>query len=451
MTNTLGTRVLMGIPTTRSARRSVRWIDAMANLQMPLGSSLGRVWIEDETIAEARNALCQAALDANAQYLFFLSDDVLPPANALLTLLDRIGREYPVGAGQVARASLVTGVYWTKTVPTEPYLWNGLIAGSYRDWLAGEFFPVDLAGCDCLLLEVDLLRSLPAPWFRTDWVWEPGQQPSSIATEDFYFFTTARERGYRLFADTSIQCAHEDRETGQLYALTTDMPQAGGTPEYDATERLIADLGSGTESPYFGDNCRVVRFDTRPDVRPDVRCDLRAIPEQHRGRFDVVHSRHVLEHFGRYETLALVTHWATLLKPGGELVIRVPSLDHAVGILGDPEASGYARQYAFQQIYGGQRYPDDYHKNGFTKRKLSGLLASVPGLGSVAVVEEDGGQNLKGSARLGHPAALEPVALASLWDRIAEREGALSHNGAHPSEPVPDALRRAIPVQAGQE
>jgi len=416
----LGTRVILGIPTTRYARRSISWIEALANLQMPLGSSLARIWTEDETIANARNRICRAALEQGCDYVFFLSDDVLPPPNALLQMLERIGREYPVGDGKTARASMITGVYWTKTYPPEPYLWNGLLKGSYQDWTVGEFFPVDMAGCDCLLIEADVLRQLPEPWFSTDWAWEPGQQPSSIATEDFYFYLKARQHGFRLFADTAIQCLHEDRSTGILFGLTSEMPQAGGVAEYQEGDQLIADLGAGFDTPYFGPKAVVVRFDTNPDTKPDVRCDLRAIPDQYLETFDVVHARHVLEHFSRREAPQVVRHWAQLLKVGGELVIRVPNLEWAFKVLTDEGAASQDIHYAWAQLYGGQTDDHDYHRNGFTARKLRSLLRTVPELEDVTVETENGGVNLKATARLARK--IEPEALGPMWEAVQAQE-----------------------------
>ncbi len=424
----LATRVYLGIPTLSGNRRSPAWIDAMAGLQMPLGSSLGRIWIEDETIAAARNALCERALADGAPYLVMLGDDVLPSPNMLIQMLATIGREMPIDDEHTARVSMLTGVYWTKAYPTEPYLWNGLLEGSFSDWKVGELLPVDLAGCDALIIETAMLKEIPRPWFSTEWTFEPGQRVSSIATEDFYFYTKARKHGFRLFVDTAIQCWHEDRETGQLFGLTVAMPQAGGVPEGGDGVLLVAEVGSGTDSPAWGPNCTVTRFDARPEVKPDVRCDIRKLPEGYFGKYDIVHARHVLEHFGRGEAPDLVRHWAKLLKPGGELIIRVPNLANALRHILDGEPD----LYDWAQLYGEQKYELDYHKNGFTARKLKGLLTTLDLFLDIDVIEEDDGDNLKASARLAR--VDEPDAIGPWWDVIRDQERAT----APASDPVED-------------
>tara|TARA_Y100000034_G_scaffold135950_1_gene209963 strand:- start:8768 stop:10210 length:1443 start_codon:yes stop_codon:yes gene_type:complete len=408
---------------------SIAWIEAMKSLQMPLGSSLGALWIADETVADARNQLCKEAIARDSDYVFFLGDDVLPPNHTLLTMLDKIGRELPDRNGNLIRADMITGVYWTRTYPPEPYLYNGLLKGSYKDWKAGEFFPVDLAGCDCLLVPTAILREIEPPWFSQEWLWTKEQgQPSSIATEDFYFYMKVRRLGkYRLWADTSIQCAHEDRSTGQMFHIDDGMPQAGGIPVCGDEERLIAELGSGTVSPFWGENCKVTRFDLRDDVKPDVRADIANIPARWHGLYDIVHARHVLEHFARSEAPALMRHWCELLKPGGQVIIRVPNIELAMKRIMD----GTPDTYSWGQLYGGQSYPLDYHKNGFTKRKLEGLLNTVPGLSEVSVVfEDEDDQNLCGTATY-HPAKAD--VLLDWWNDIQKQEGGSSDSAQQPA------------------
>jgi hypothetical protein len=423
----LGTRVYLGIPTLKTARRSIKWIDAMAGLQMPLGSALGRIWIEDETIAAARNALCERALADDADYLVMLGDDVLPPANMLLSMLASVGKDLPVEHGQTARCSLLTGVYWTKSYPTEPYLWNGLLEGSYTDWKVGELFPVDLAGCDALIIETAILREIPRPWFSTDWTFEPGQRVSPIATEDFYFYTKARKHGFRLFCDTVIQCWHEDRDTGQLFGLTVAMPQAGGVPEGGDDDLIVATLGSGLDEPTWGEHCTVTRFDDRPDLKPDIRCDLSRIPEGYVGMYDTVQVSGVLERYGRRDAPDLVRHWARLLKPGGTLLLSVVNAGAAMLHILDDRAT----TADWAALYGAQATPYTVNRNGFTERKLKGLLGSVDVLADVEVTTDDTGRVLRAQAVLAHVDV--PPAIGPIWDEIHDQEAAPETEPADPT------------------
>ena len=209
--------IAVGIPTW--GRVSVKWAQALSHLGFPLGSSKADIFIENEKIGAARNQIVKKALEINSQYVFFLGDDVHIPPNTIVQLLSR-------------DVDMVTGVYWTKGYPTRPYLWRGLQKGEYLDWTAGEFFKVDFSGVDCTLIKTDVFKNIPYPWFSTDWVWNEDQEvPSEIATEDFYFYLKAKKAGYDLWADTSIQCAHEDRDSGMMFTLTMDMPQAGAAEE----------------------------------------------------------------------------------------------------------------------------------------------------------------------------------------------------------------------------
>ena len=444
----LGTRVMMGIPTTDQARRSPLWIDGMSGLQMPLGSSLGRKWVINEPIAQARNTLCRLALEMDTEYIFMLGDDVIPPSNALLTLLEKIGHTFINRDGEEQVAQMITGVYWTKTYPPEPYIFRrdagqsgglGLLTGTYRDWVAGEFFDVDIAGCDCLLFETKLLREIPEPWFSTDWVWEEGQRVSAIATEDYYFYTKAREYGKRIWVDTSIQCLHEDRQTGAAFGLSMDMVQAGGVPTVGKDEVLVAEVGAGFSSEgqgLFGPKAKIVRFDIREQVKPDVRCDIRHIDEHWHGKFDFVNASHVLEHFRRAEADDTVKEWIKLLKPGGSIIIHVPNFESAVSkILNPPPtASPEQKMYYWSQVYGdqGQSGAAWQHLNGFTPRKLEMLLKSIPTLEDVKVDFDYGNdENLRGTAKL--IANPEPYTLTKAWKRITQKELSSPHDDSNSS------------------
>ena len=405
--------VLVGVPTLEGRPISWGWTENQYQLRFPLGSSHTRLRVQDAYVDDARNAICAQALAIGADYVFFVSDDVHVPSNAFIQLWSH-------------RDPLVTGVYWDKSYPSFPYLWRGLLKGPFLDWKVGEYVPVDVAGCDCLLIHTDVLRAIEPPWFSREWVFEPGQQISDIATEDFYFFTKARAAGFQLMADTIVQCGHEERSTGAIYSLQPGMPQTlidGPREGVDEPALVVADLGAGFASPPFPGAAKVVRFDARGDTKPDVICDLRSIPHNHHGLYDLVHSRHVLEHFAAADAPGLVKHWGKLAKVGGRLVICVPDIQCAAEDIVRGEVTGaLTDSYSWDQLYGAQRYALDFHKNGFTKRALERLLVMLPNFGDVTVERRLDERNLVGTAtRLRDDT---PLALGPIWREIEEREAA---------------------------
>ena len=440
--------IAIGIPSWGTV--SLTWARAYRHLGGMLGASMIEMTVENKPIAAARNELMLQAFAHKCDFLFFLGDDVLPPGDAVHKLWTRMQADPDL--------HLVTGVYWTKGWPTHPYLWRGMQRGPYIDWKMGEFFEVDYAGCDCLLMRLSPeLEALGPEWFSTDWVWEPDQAApdAGLATEDFYFYTKARKAGLRLWCDTGVQCLHEDRTSRLTFGLTTDMPQAGGElrslPDA-AVEGMpvrVADIGSGKDTPYFGPDCEVVRFDADEAVRPEYRCDVRRLPVPDRC-FDVVHSRHVLEHFGRAEVPAVLREWLRVLRVGGELRLSVPNVAHAAErLLGFERGDEGFDQYAGWQLYGQQVDQRDYHRTGFTPKILRRLLEQIGGLRNIQVVTAGGGINVEATATKAVHSA--PLALVPEWDAIMAAEGAAMAGVSPPPSPAAepdDSLISADVIEA---
>lgn len=417
---TINPLVLVATPTLEQRPLSWEWADATSSMQFPLGASISKLRIHGKPIAEARNEIVRAALEMGATYVLFVGDDNLPPPN----LFDLLYRH---------REHLVTGVYWSKMHPIQPYLWDGLLKGHYTDWKYGEYFPIDFAGCDALLAHTDVFRRMAPPWFTVDWVFEPGQTPGPHYTEDFPFYAKAREAGFRLYVETAAQLGHQDRASGRIFGLTTEMPQMHPDAPHPSGDPslLVADVGCGLDSPWFGANVTVRRYDQDAAVCPDVRCDIRAIPEPDQ-TFDIVHARHVLEHFRWDEAPSLLREWLRILKTGGELRINVPNLAFAAReIIRADEDEAYAPGlYPLWQVYGRQTGAEgEVHRNGFVKRGLRSLLEHC-GLTDVRVeVSGEFGENLDGvGIKAEHPI---PLAIGPLLRGIEVRE-----NGIAPDEAV---------------
>ncbi len=429
---TINPLVVLATPTLEHRPISWDWTDAMQSLQFPLGASVSRMRIHGKDVAEARNAIVASALEMNADYVLMIGDDNLPPPN-LFALLHR------------HREMLVTGVYWQKSYPSHPYLWDGLLKGFCEDWKYGEYFPIDFGGCDALLAHTDVFRAIEYPWFSRDWTFEPDQQPSPLLTEDFYFYAKARQAGFKLYVDTAAQLGHQDRTTGVIYGLETDMPQMYKDAPHPSTdpEILVADIGAGNHSPWFGANATIRRYDIDPSTHPDVRCDIRAIPEPDQ-TFDVVSTRHVLEHFMWEEAPALVREWTRILKVGGTLRINVPNLAYAAReiLKADADPCYSPGIYPLYQAFGKQcGNVGEVHRNGFTQHSLHRLLEHC-GLTDVTVeVSGELGENLDARAtKAAHPA---PLAIGPLLREVEAREQLSMNghqNGHAPAAEIPEPV-----------
>ncbi|KKM55110.1 hypothetical protein LCGC14_1552970 [marine sediment metagenome] len=86
---------------------------------------------------------------------------------------------------------------------------------------------------------------------------------------------------------------------------------------------------------------------------------------------DEIRAAHILEHFGRGETLDVLKDWTRKLKPTGTLKIAVPDFAKIVDEYksGEPQAVGH--------LCGGQVDEHDLHKNIFDRRSLTSLLEKV--------------------------------------------------------------------------
>lgn len=83
---------------------------------------------------------------------------------------------------------------------------------------------------------------------------------------------------------------------------------------------------------------------------------------------------HVLEHFGIWDTHAVLTEWMRVLKPGGVLRVAVPDFGwiHEQYTLGNPN-----QEPLFSYLMGGQRDPNDFHKSVFNEYVLEKHMLDV--------------------------------------------------------------------------
>lgn len=363
MGKVFGVNVVIGIPSFGMV--STQFMQARVGQSFPLVSSAVDKIVLNKPIAEARNEIVEYALSQGANYIYWLDDDVIPQGDAFLKLWRH-------------QKDIINGVYWSKSNPPMPLLFRNHLEGPYLDWTIGDLIEIDAAGNGLTLVKTDVYREISkkigGPWYSTEYSSFKNQNSSPPNnTEDLYFYWKARKAGFKIWADTSVQAFHYDKTSGVMYYMPNNAPQAH--PEWGEIrpkgELLIADIGSGAESPYFQEG-KVVSFDIREEVKPDVVCDVRYLPVPDQ-TFDIVFSSHTLEHFPWTSVDKVLKEWSRVLKVGGELRLFLPNLRWAAQHLIEDKML----PHDLWVLYGEQDYAKNYHASGFTPSAIKGLIESL--------------------------------------------------------------------------
>ena len=363
MSKVKGVNVVVGIPSFGMV--STYFLQSRVSQQFPLVSSAIDKIVLNKPIADARNEIVEYALSQGASYIFWLDDDVVAPPDAFLKMYNH-------------NKDIVNGVYWSKSNPPMPLLFRGHLEGPYWDWHVGDLIEIDAAGNGLTLVKTDVYRKiqkeLGEPWYSVNYSSFAGNNtygPNN--TEDLYFYWKAKKAGYKIWADTSIQALHYEKNSGVLFGMPVNAPQARADWEIlPEGGKLIADLGSGAAPLYMRDEGKVVTFDIREEVNPTVLCDIRHLPVPNE-TFDMVYSSHTLEHFAYNSLPVVLKEWTRILKVGGVLELIVPNLRHAaLRILNDNMVPT-----DMWNLWGEQDYPKNFHASGFTPRLLKALVESI--------------------------------------------------------------------------
>lgn len=99
--------------------------------------------------------------------------------------------------------------------------------------------------------------------------------------------------------------------------------------------------------------------------------DLGFIPD---GDVSHIYACHLLEHFGRKETLAVLGEWCRVLNKGGVLRLAVPDFEAATRLYMEKTVG---LEQIMGLVMGGQRDQYDFHKMVFDEKSLSAALLSA--------------------------------------------------------------------------
>src|SRR3990167_8629450 len=123
------------IPTNWSNVEMIQWLDMTA----PMGYM----------VADARNVIAQRAVEMAMEWLLFIDHDVILPPDAFLRINDYMREDkYPV----------VAGLYYTRSMPSEPLIYRGRGNSYFKDWKIGEKVMVDGVHMGCTLINMKIIK-----------------------------------------------------------------------------------------------------------------------------------------------------------------------------------------------------------------------------------------------------------------------------------------------------
>jgi hypothetical protein len=200
--------VLIGVPQRRQHPK----------YQIPNGTNI-LAWQEfrvslttcyGKEFTEARTHLAKQALaDPSVTHLMYLDDDILIPQNALPRLL-------------YANKPIISGIYTKKNVTLETttstidedekyvYAQRGVLASREPT----ELVSCSLTGAGMLMVDLDVFRQMPEPWFS----FVLGEEDRVVVGEDSYFIQKAAQCGFSSWCDPSVVGVHVDFKTGEYFA-----------------------------------------------------------------------------------------------------------------------------------------------------------------------------------------------------------------------------------------
>jgi 2-polyprenyl-3-methyl-5-hydroxy-6-metoxy-1,4-benzoquinol methylase len=336
-------KILIGIPAWNGivpeAQESFNRMIFRCGRDMPEYDFAIEIVVKKEQF-RARNAIVDAAIAMDAQYVLMLDDDMIVPHDLVKRLVehdkDVIGALYYQRGGAYHPVVMKRHVYETGDFraqflpPYDPIIIN---PGLHQ---------VDIIGGGCMLFKTDVFRKVMPPYF---W-WE------AVAGTDISICSRLLDEGIEIWADTSIELGH----VGERQVVTSRTVPIGQREMALVNDQLWKDL---TEYLAMGDEelnaemkkcanplARNEKWNAKPRDNWDGIFDYYAsdkIWHLANMAYWTIHARSVFKEWALLKTENIITKESKLLDMGcgfGHLAVgmamKYKCLVHAIDLEGSP-------------------------------------------------------------------------------------------------------------------
>lgn len=191
----MSTKVMICLPSAREPKAGTlfdlaRLVNVTRDLMPDIKISFATG--SSSLIHDLRRDLVKDALTHEADWLFFLDDDMRFPPDALVRLLRH-------------RRDIVGCNYVTRSIPPRPTAKN--MEDDHLRFAHVATLPdskgleeVDALGFGCILINARVFKAMPQPWFSMPWI----PQLQYHVGEDVFFCIAAGKHDFKVFLDHDL-------------------------------------------------------------------------------------------------------------------------------------------------------------------------------------------------------------------------------------------------------
>lgn len=188
-------RILIAIPTNRNIEAQT--FKSIYDLITPEGYTVDFQYFWGYQVDQVRNLIAEWTMKNGYDYLFAVDSDIAFSSDTLIKLLAH-------------DKDLVSGVY-IQRIPGRHTIeimrknaQGGITHVNWDDIKGQGLVPIDGCGFGCVLIKTQVFNAIPYPHF----LYHSAIDHANTVSEDVHFCNQARDRGFTLWADTSITCEH---------------------------------------------------------------------------------------------------------------------------------------------------------------------------------------------------------------------------------------------------
>lgn len=179
-------KILVAIPYTSHVPATAAYtLMPMMSFTEKMGVSISQFTAGMSLVYIAREEAVKLAIKDNYDYLMFIDSDMVVPVNLITRLLSH-------------KKPIVSGLAFKRVPDHEPCIFKSLDPPDYYYDYPQGLVEVAAVGMACTLIDCNVLKALPPPWFL----------PEGKLGEDMIFCKRASDKGFKSYCDTTMVVGH---------------------------------------------------------------------------------------------------------------------------------------------------------------------------------------------------------------------------------------------------